>query len=57
MNNVKGEFWVGCSSKNGLILPEMCTKQKAFLEDVFIFLLVGVGGGAERFLIDLCQRV
>lgn len=46
------EFWVGCSS---LITQgdhvNMCMKQKAFLEDVFIFPLVGVGGGAEWFLI------
>lgn len=29
----------------------MCMKQKTFLEDVFIFLLVGVGDGAEWFLL------
>lgn len=48
---VEVEFWVGCSSKNGLVIPQTCMKQKAFLEDVFVFLLVGVGGGAEQFLL------
>lgn len=48
---VEDEFWVGCSSKNGLMIPQTCMKQNAFLEDVFIFLLVGAGGGAEQFLI------
>lgn len=55
MNNAEGEFWVGCSSKKWVDSPSnVCAKRKAFLEDVFTFLLVGVGGGAEWFLPDPC---
>lgn len=32
-------------------------KRKYYLESGFVFLLWGVGGGAEQVLIDPCQRV
>lgn len=32
-------------------------KRKYYLESCFVFLLGGVGGGAEQVLIDPCQRV